>query len=118
MRSCSCDRIICIELVCWVDSVLTCTCYNLYKNLVTYAYASQSVELHCLCVYLEIVIDKMEELGTKEVEFNELWVQCQRCQGSIQQDILCTSRDCPIYYRRIKIRKDVEEIQVGSVYCD
>jgi hypothetical protein len=28
-----------------------------------------------------------------------LWSQCQRCQGSLHQDVLCTSRDCPIFYR-------------------
>lgn len=33
-----------------------------------------------------------------------LWTQCQRCQGSLHQDVLCTSRDCPIFYRRKKVR--------------
>jgi DNA polymerase delta subunit 1 len=38
-----------------------------------------------------------------------LWTQCQRCQGSLLQDVLCTSRDCPIFYMRKKVQKDVEE---------
>ena len=31
--------------------------------------------------------------------FGKLWTQCQRCQCSMHQDVLCTSRDCPIFYR-------------------
>ena len=29
-----------------------------------------------------------------EEKFSRLWTQCQRCQGSLHQDVLCTSRDC------------------------
>lgn len=41
--------------------------------------------------------------------FNRLWTQCQRCQGDMHKDVLCTSRDCPIYYRRKKIQKDLSD---------
>lgn len=44
-----------------------------------------------------------------EERFSRLWTQCQRCQGSLHQDILCSSRDCPIFYMRKKAQKDVEE---------
>ncbi|TCD65917.1 DNA-directed DNA polymerase delta [Steccherinum ochraceum] len=44
-----------------------------------------------------------------QVRFSRLWTQCQRCQGSLHQDVLCTSRDCPIFYMRKKAQKDVEE---------
>jgi len=40
-----------------------------------------------------------------------LWTQCQRCQGSLHQDVLCTSRDCPIFYRRKKVQKDLLEAE-------
>ncbi len=30
-------------------------------------------------------------------------------QGSLHQDVLCTSRDCPIFYRRKKVQKDLGE---------
>ncbi|CAG8792629.1 12092_t:CDS:2, partial [Acaulospora morrowiae] len=32
-----------------------------------------------------------------------------RCQGSLHQDILCSSRDCPIWYMRKKAQKDVAD---------
>ncbi|KAH8093299.1 DNA polymerase family B-domain-containing protein [Cristinia sonorae] len=45
-----------------------------------------------------------------QVRFSRLWTQCQRCQGSLHQDVLCTSRDCPIFYMRKKAQKDVEDV--------
>ncbi|KAL5492332.1 POL3 [Sanghuangporus weigelae] len=44
-----------------------------------------------------------------QVSFSRLWTQCQRCQGSLHQDVLCTSKDCPIFYMRKKAQKDVED---------
>ncbi|PFH51036.1 hypothetical protein AMATHDRAFT_75228 [Amanita thiersii Skay4041] len=44
-----------------------------------------------------------------QTRFSRLWTQCQRCQGSLHQDVLCTSKDCPIYYMRKKAQKDVED---------
>ncbi|KAH9933323.1 DNA polymerase family B-domain-containing protein [Fomitopsis serialis] len=44
-----------------------------------------------------------------QVRFSRLWTQCQRCQGSLHMDVLCSSRDCPIFYMRKKAQKDVED---------
>lgn len=44
-----------------------------------------------------------------QVRFSRLWTQCQRCQGSLHQDVLCTSKDCPIFYMRKKAQKDVDD---------
>ncbi|KAF9045725.1 hypothetical protein BDZ89DRAFT_1058684 [Hymenopellis radicata] len=44
-----------------------------------------------------------------QVRFSRLWTQCQRCQGSLHQDVLCESKDCPIFYMRKKAQKDVED---------
>ena len=51
-------------------------------------------------------LTKMSEL---EVRFARLWTQCQRCQGSVHGEVICSSRDCPIFYMRMKARKDVED---------
>ncbi|KAK4688039.1 DNA polymerase delta subunit 1, partial [Tremellales sp. Uapishka_1] len=42
-----------------------------------------------------------------QIDFARLWTQCQRCQGSLHQDVICTSADCPIYYRRTARQKEV-----------
>lgn len=41
--------------------------------------------------------------------FIDLWTQCQRCQGSLIQDVICQNKDCPIFYKRIKIQKELKE---------
>lgn len=51
-------------------------------------------------------LGKMSEL---EVRFARLWTQCQRCQGSVHNEVICSSRDCPIFYMRMKARKDIED---------
>jgi DNA polymerase delta subunit 1 len=57
-----------------------------------------------------IYIERKLELNKAEKIYGDLWVQCQRCQSSLHQDILCTSRDCPIFYRRVKAKKNYEEL--------
>ncbi|KAJ3255512.1 DNA-directed DNA polymerase delta [Boothiomyces macroporosus] len=59
--------------------------------------------------------DRLPELYTKTVhqfdenskKYAQLWTQCQACQGSLVQEVLCTSQDCPIFYMRKKVQKDV-----------
>ena len=55
-----------------------------------------------------IYIENRLEMNNKERMFADLWSQCQRCQGSILQDIICQNRDCPIFYRRFKVKKDLK----------
>ena len=51
----------------------------------------------------------LSQFNDMEARFSRLWTQCQRCQGSLHQDVLCTSRDCPIFYMRKKIQKDATD---------
>lgn len=53
---------------------------------------------------MEIYARGLAAVNDLEGAFSALWTQCQRCQGSLHQDVLCTSRDCPIFYRRKKAR--------------
>jgi DNA polymerase delta subunit 1 len=55
----------------------------------------------------QAVLDKINEFREKEAEFNKLWAQCQACQGSKLQ-VICSNRDCDIFYRRARARRDVE----------
>jgi len=69
-----------------------------------------------LCQYCEsregeICMNKLRELQAYEQTFARLWTQCQRCQGSLHTDVLCTSADCPIFYRRKKVQKDLAQVQ-------
>lgn len=55
----------------------------------------------------ELYQKEVSHLSTLEERFSHLWTQCQRCQGSLHEDVLCTSRDCPIFYMRKKVQKDL-----------
>lgn len=73
-------------------------------------------EQDCVCKNCKpkkkhIYIERRQEQTLYEKAYADLWVQCQRCQGSLHEDILCSSRDCPIFYRRVKAKKDVEDGQ-------
>ncbi|KAJ9506485.1 hypothetical protein QJQ45_019412 [Haematococcus lacustris] len=66
---------------------------------------------HCAPKELELFQRSVSKVGELEAQYTELWTCCQRCQGSLHQDVLCTSRDCPIFYRRKKVQKDLNEAQ-------
>eukprot|EP01125_Pyxidicula_operculata_P019409 TRINITY_DN7042_c0_g2_i1.p1 TRINITY_DN7042_c0_g2~~TRINITY_DN7042_c0_g2_i1.p1 ORF type:complete len:201 (-),score=28.94 TRINITY_DN7042_c0_g2_i1:131-733(-) len=57
----------------------------------------------------EIYNTFLQKVRTKEREFSRLWTQCQSCQGSFHQEVLCTAKDCPIFYLRTKVQKDLNE---------
>ncbi|CAG02717.1 unnamed protein product, partial [Tetraodon nigroviridis] len=57
----------------------------------------------------ELYQKEIYHLNTLEERFSRLWTQCQRCQGSLHEDVLCTSRDCPIFYMRKKVQKDLDD---------
>eukprot|EP00940_MAST-03C_sp_MAST-3C-sp2_P000851 g851.t1 len=63
-----------------------------------------------LCKYCkpkeaDIFTSKLRDVHGLETRFAQLWTQCQRCQGSLHDDVLCTNRDCTIFYMRKTIRK-------------
>ncbi|KAF4551284.1 DNA polymerase delta catalytic subunit-like protein [Elsinoe fawcettii] len=57
----------------------------------------------------ELYTKTLGKVAELEVRFARLWTQCQRCQGSMHNEVICSSRDCPIFYMRMKAKKDVED---------
>ncbi|KAH3671239.1 hypothetical protein WICMUC_004756 [Wickerhamomyces mucosus] len=55
----------------------------------------------------QLYSEALATLNSLEVKFARLWTECQRCQGSLHQDVLCSNKDCPIFYMRTKAQKDV-----------
>ena len=88
----------------------TATCMGcktpLPKSMANAAVCSGCVERGRGTELYQKQLTKMSEL---EVRFARLWTQCQRCQGSVHGEVICSSRDCPIFYMRMKARKDVED---------
>eukprot|EP01127_Copromyxa_protea_P018831 TRINITY_DN6007_c0_g1_i1.p1 TRINITY_DN6007_c0_g1~~TRINITY_DN6007_c0_g1_i1.p1 ORF type:complete len:1070 (-),score=207.54 TRINITY_DN6007_c0_g1_i1:89-3298(-) len=55
---------------------------------------------------------------TKEMQFSRLWTMCQNCQGSMTQEVLCTAADCPIYYMRTQVKKDLKDSAESLIKFD
>lgn len=58
----------------------------------------------------EIYAKQVAEMNQLQAEFSILWTNCQRCQGSFHQDVLCTSNDCAVYYKRTRVKKDLTSV--------
>ena len=87
----------------------TQTCMGCKKPLVGKEEAEGAVCENCRPRVGELYTKQVKKVGDLEVRFGRLWTQCQRCQGSMHSEVLCSSRDCPIFYMRMKARKEVEE---------
>eukprot|EP00939_MAST-03C_sp_MAST-3C-sp1_P003523 g3523.t1 len=64
---------------------------------------------HCKPKEAQIYSEKLRKVHDLETRFSKLWTQCQRCQGSLHDDVLCTNRDCTIFYMRKTVRKKLED---------
>jgi DNA polymerase delta subunit 1 len=87
----------------------TQTCMGCKKPLVGKEEAQGAVCENCRPRIGELYTKQVNKVGEMEIRFGRLWTQCQRCQGSMHSEVLCSSRDCPIFYMRMKARKEVEE---------
>ena len=87
----------------------TQTCMGCKKPLVNATVKDGAVCENCRPRIGELYHKTLSKVSELEVRFARLWTQCQRCQGSVHCEVICSSRDCPIFYMRMKARKDVED---------
>ncbi|SHO78176.1 Similar to S.cerevisiae protein POL3 (Catalytic subunit of DNA polymerase delta) [Malassezia sympodialis ATCC 42132] len=64
---------------------------------------------NCKSKEMDIYFEKLARASEVEVEFSRLWTCCQRCQGSLAHDVLCSNQDCPIFFRRKRAQMDAED---------
>jgi len=64
---------------------------------------------HCKPNEIQIMMEKQDKVNEYQERYQRAWTQCQSCQGSLHVDVLCTSRDCPIFYLRKKVQMDLDE---------
>lgn len=81
------------------------------KTPIPEANPDQGLCQYCQPKRTDLFLKTLQVSKQYEEKFNELWTQCQRCQGSLHQDVLCTSGDCPIFYMRKKVQKDLKDVQ-------
>ena len=78
------------------------TCFNCKAVI-----SNGAVCQNCKSKLRQLYLERHMELNEAQQSYNDLWTQCQRCQGSIMQDVICQNKDCPIFYQRIKLKKDL-----------
>ncbi|KAG0130707.1 DNA polymerase family B-domain-containing protein [Tuber indicum] len=83
------------------------TCMGCKIPLTKKEEAGGAVCSDCKPRFGELYQKTVTRVSELEVKFSRLWTQCQRCQGSIHCEVICSSRDCPIFYMRMKAKKDV-----------
>ncbi|KAI9827344.1 MAG: DNA-directed DNA polymerase delta [Sarea resinae] len=87
----------------------TQTCMGCKKPLVGKLEKEGAVCNDCAPRVGEFYQKTLHKVSDLEVRFGRLWTQCQRCQGSMHCEVICSSKDCPIFYMRMKAKKDVED---------
>lgn len=87
----------------------TMTCMGCKKPLVGKNEGTGAVCSDCAPRVGELYKKTLDKVSDLEVRFGRLWTQCQRCQGSMHCEVICSSKDCPIFYMRMKAKKDVED---------
>ena len=92
-------------------AVKTLTCMGCKKPLTLAHEKEGAVCSNCKPRFSELYRKQLTKVSELEVRFARLWTQCQRCQGSVHNEVICSSKDCPIFYMRMKARKDVEDSQ-------
>lgn len=89
----------------------TQTCMGCKKPLVGKEEMEGALCENCQPRLGELYTKTLTKVSDLEVRFGRLWTQCQRCQGSLHCEVICSSRDCPIFYMRMKAKKDVEDAE-------
>ncbi|PYH98460.1 hypothetical protein BO71DRAFT_480347 [Aspergillus ellipticus CBS 707.79] len=89
----------------------TQTCLGCKKPLSGKEESAGAVCAYCRPRMGELYTRSLTKVSDLEVRFGRLWTQCQRCQGSLHCEVICSSRDCPIFYMRMKAKKDVEDAE-------
>ncbi|XP_014229440.1 DNA polymerase delta catalytic subunit isoform X1 [Trichogramma pretiosum] len=78
------------------------------KAVLTSDRADKALCSYCEEREAEIIQSEIYNGRKLEEKFCRLWSECQRCQGSLHQEVICSSRDCPIFYMRKKVQIDLD----------
>lgn len=78
------------------------------KAVLPSGYENQALCYYCKPKESALYQQELSHHGMLEDRFAALFTECQRCQGSLFEEILCTSRDCPIFYIRKKVQIELD----------
>ncbi|GMT08716.1 hypothetical protein PFISCL1PPCAC_13, partial [Pristionchus fissidentatus] len=69
----------------------------------------EAVCSHCRPKTSEVYMNRVTTLNSTSRRFGRLWTECQNCAKTMHEKVNCSARDCPIYYRREKVRGEMRE---------
>lgn len=78
------------------------------RALLPNGYEDKAICQHCEDKEASLYQQELTSQRLLEEKFGQLWTECQRCQGSLHEEVLCTSRDCPIFYMRKKVQMELD----------
>jgi DNA polymerase delta subunit 1 len=81
------------------------------KAVIPASAKDQGLCAHCSTIRPKVYLKRIKDVRDSEVKFGKLWTQCQRCQGSLHEEVICAANDCPIFYARRKVQKDLTDAQ-------
>ncbi|KAG0670580.1 DNA-directed DNA polymerase delta [Maudiozyma exigua] len=64
---------------------------------------------NCKSMSSELYIQALYDVRDLEDKFSRLWTQCQRCAGNLHNEVLCSNKNCDIFYMRVKVKKELQE---------
>lgn len=64
---------------------------------------------NCQSKSSELYIKALYDVRDLEDKFSRLWTQCQRCAGNLHNEVLCSNKNCDIFYMRVKVKKELQE---------
>lgn len=65
----------------------------------------------CDRAYPEIIMGAYKHLYELQYRYHHVMSECQDMQDSRSTPIVCSNRDCPVYYIRMELVKEIEEAQ-------
>ncbi|GMS79021.1 hypothetical protein PENTCL1PPCAC_1196, partial [Pristionchus entomophagus] len=69
----------------------------------------EAVCAHCRPRTNEVYLSRVTTLNATSRRFCRLWTECQNCAKTFHEKVNCSARDCPIYYRREKVRSEMKD---------
>ncbi|SCV04308.1 LANO_0G09406g1_1 [Lachancea nothofagi CBS 11611] len=64
---------------------------------------------NCIERSSELYVRALYDVRDLQEKFARLWTQCQRCSGSLHNEVLCSNKNCDIFYMRVKAKKELQE---------
>ncbi|CCH59550.1 hypothetical protein TBLA_0B07320 [Henningerozyma blattae CBS 6284] len=64
---------------------------------------------NCLGKSSELYVKALYDVRDLQEKYSRVWTECQRCAGTLHNEVLCSNKNCDIFYMRVKVKKELQE---------